>query len=216
MTTLDAAEARKIELSDSPMRRSRRRWRSRSTTWQKTAARYTTSRKPAEGRKHSTARAVAAENKRDNALAKYHHYEVASAAFQIGIVLASAAVITGMIVLTLCFDRAGASGLGLHGDRPVRAARDAFVLSARNDAKSDPHQPAIDIKRLAGDEARESSLVQKSTLRRPDRPALARAGSPACFAICANSSSMSLRPRPRRARQRARRARQARRDRHSR
>ena len=30
----------------------------------------------------------------------YHHYEVASAAFQIGIVLASATVITGMIVLT--------------------------------------------------------------------------------------------------------------------
>ena len=37
-------------------------------------------------------------------LAKYHHYEVASAAFQIGIVLASATVITGMLVLKLSLD----------------------------------------------------------------------------------------------------------------
>ena len=39
------------------------------------------------------------EKQRDIALAKYHHYEVASAAFQIGIVLASATVITGMVAL---------------------------------------------------------------------------------------------------------------------
>jgi hypothetical protein len=32
-------------------------------------------------------------------MAKYHHFEVASAAFQIAIVLASATIITGMIVL---------------------------------------------------------------------------------------------------------------------
>ncbi len=32
-------------------------------------------------------------------MAKYHHYEIASAAFQIGIVLCSAAVITGIIAL---------------------------------------------------------------------------------------------------------------------
>jgi hypothetical protein len=32
-------------------------------------------------------------------MAKYHHYELASAAFQVGIVLASAAVITGMVEL---------------------------------------------------------------------------------------------------------------------
>ena len=32
-------------------------------------------------------------------MARYHHYEVASAAFQIGIVLASATIITGMIAL---------------------------------------------------------------------------------------------------------------------
>ena len=32
-------------------------------------------------------------------MAKYHHFEIASAAFQIGIVLASATIITGMIAL---------------------------------------------------------------------------------------------------------------------
>jgi len=35
----------------------------------------------------------------DEATAKYHHFELASAAFQIGIVLASATIITGMIAL---------------------------------------------------------------------------------------------------------------------
>ena len=34
-------------------------------------------------------RAKEIETKRDTAMAKYHHFEVASAAFQIGIVLAS-------------------------------------------------------------------------------------------------------------------------------
>ena len=33
------------------------------------------------------------------ATAKYHHYEIASAAFQIAIVLASATIITGIVVL---------------------------------------------------------------------------------------------------------------------
>jgi hypothetical protein len=39
------------------------------------------------------------EKKRDLAMARYHHHELASAAFQIGIVLASATVITGMVAL---------------------------------------------------------------------------------------------------------------------
>ena len=63
-----------------------------------------------EGRRELMARAIAAEAKRDTAMERYHHYEVASAAFQIGIVLASATVITGMIVLTWL-----AAGLGLIG-----------------------------------------------------------------------------------------------------
>ena len=39
------------------------------------------------------------EAERDFAMANYHNYEFGSAAYQIGIVLASAAVITGMMVL---------------------------------------------------------------------------------------------------------------------
>ena len=49
-----------------------------------------------------------AEHSRDFSLARYHHYEVASAAFQISIVLASAAVITGVLLLTVL---AGIGGL---------------------------------------------------------------------------------------------------------
>jgi hypothetical protein len=67
--------------------------------WQKTAQRYRTEPETREGSVELMERAKEAEHKRDTALARYHHYEVASAAYQIGIVLASAAVITGMIVL---------------------------------------------------------------------------------------------------------------------
>ena len=70
-------------------------------TWQETAARYQSEPKPegGEGTKELFERARAAEHERDTALARYHNYEFASAAFQIGIVLCSAAVITGMLVL---------------------------------------------------------------------------------------------------------------------
>ena len=44
------------------------------------------------------------------ALARYHNYELGSAAYQIGIVLASSGVITGMIALAY-----GAIGVGLIG-----------------------------------------------------------------------------------------------------
>jgi hypothetical protein len=44
-------------------------------------------------------RAKHAEEERDLAEAKYHHFELASAAFQIGIVLASATIITGIVAL---------------------------------------------------------------------------------------------------------------------
>ena len=67
--------------------------------WQKTAARYRSEPETGEGSEQLAARAKHAEHARDLALAKYHHYEVASAAFQIGIVLASATIITGMIAL---------------------------------------------------------------------------------------------------------------------
>ncbi len=67
--------------------------------WQKTAARYRSEPETGEGTEQLSERAKHAEHERDLALARYHHYEIASAAFQIGIVLASASIITGMIAL---------------------------------------------------------------------------------------------------------------------
>jgi hypothetical protein len=67
--------------------------------WQKTAARYRSEPETGEGSEQLAARAKHAEEERNLAMARYHHYEVASAAFQIGIVLASATIITGMIAL---------------------------------------------------------------------------------------------------------------------
>jgi hypothetical protein len=78
--------------------------------WMKTVARYESDPKEKDGRKELRAQAEKYEHERDLHLAKYHHYEFASASFQIGIVLASAAVITGMIVLVYV-----ATGLGVLG-----------------------------------------------------------------------------------------------------
>src|SRR6202789_3796942 len=64
--------------------------------WQKTASRYRSGPQNGEGQEQLSERAKHAEEERDLAEAKYHHYELASAAFQIGIVLASATIITGI------------------------------------------------------------------------------------------------------------------------
>ena len=83
--------------------------------WNATAGRYEDEADPPEGRKQLMARAKEAEHRRDTALAKYHHYEVASAAFQIGIVLASATVITGMMALTYLAGGLAVAGLAFMG-----------------------------------------------------------------------------------------------------
>ena len=67
--------------------------------WQKTAARYRSEPETGEGSEQLSERAKHAEEERDLAEAKYHHFELASAAFQIGIVLASATIITGIVTL---------------------------------------------------------------------------------------------------------------------
>jgi len=81
--------------------------------WKKTAARYDSEPSTGEGRKELAERAKEAEERRDLALAKYHHYELASAAFQVGIVLASAAVITGALALAWLGGALGILGLAL-------------------------------------------------------------------------------------------------------
>ena len=67
--------------------------------WTKTAARYRSEPETGEGTEQLAEKAKHAEHERDEATAKYHHFELASAAFQIGIVLASATIITGMFAL---------------------------------------------------------------------------------------------------------------------
>ncbi len=81
--------------------------------WRETAARFDSEPSTREGRKELTARAKEAEDARDLSMAKYHHYELASAAFQVGIVLASAAVITGMVGLAWFGGALGIAGVAL-------------------------------------------------------------------------------------------------------
>jgi hypothetical protein len=78
--------------------------------WRKTAQRYQTEPETGEGRDELTARAKEAEKKRNRAMDAYHHYELASAAVQIAIVLASAAIVTGAMALAWI-----GAGLGVVG-----------------------------------------------------------------------------------------------------
>jgi hypothetical protein len=81
--------------------------------WRTAAAHYESDPKARNGRKELEVRAKRQEEDRDLAMAKYHHYELASAAFQVGIVLASAAVITGMMALAWFAGALGVVGLAL-------------------------------------------------------------------------------------------------------
>lgn len=84
-------------------------------TWKKLVARYDDEPSSKEGRKQLSERAKEAEHKRELAMARYHHYEFASAVFQIGIVLASAEVITGMTALGWLSGFLGVAGLVFTG-----------------------------------------------------------------------------------------------------
>jgi uncharacterized protein DUF4337 len=84
--------------------------RKQAAKWKETAQRYQSEPETGEGRDQLAKRAKDAEQKRDRAMAAYHHYELASAAVQIAIVLASASIITAMTVLAWI-----AGGLGVVG-----------------------------------------------------------------------------------------------------
>lgn len=79
--------------------------------WKKTAERYQSEPETGEGRKELMARAKDREAKRERAMAAYHQYEIASAAVQIAIVLASAEIITGVAALLWIAYGLGAVGL---------------------------------------------------------------------------------------------------------
>ena len=81
--------------------------------WKATVARYESDPKEKDGRKELREAAEGYEHARDLALERYHHYEFASAAFQIAIVLASATIITGIVTLAWMSCGLGLIGLGL-------------------------------------------------------------------------------------------------------
>ncbi len=79
--------------------------------WNKMSDRYNSEPDKQEGRKELAARAKLAEEKRIVSMAAYHHYELASAAIQIAIVLASAEIITGIAALMWISGGLGVIGL---------------------------------------------------------------------------------------------------------
>ena len=110
-TTLRAAaEALALQANASADDAIKADMRKQVETWRATVTRYESDPKEKDGRKELRQQAEQYERERDVAMARYHNYEFASAAYQIGIVLASAAVITGIVALVY-----GAAGLGLIG-----------------------------------------------------------------------------------------------------
>src|ERR1700730_8794889 len=79
--------------------------------WRETAQRYQNEPETGEGRDQLAARAKEAEKKRDRSMGAYHHYELASAAVQIAIVLASASIITSMPALVWIAGALGVLGV---------------------------------------------------------------------------------------------------------
>src|SRR6266446_163905 len=110
-TTLrTAAQALALEANTVPDQARRAALLKQADDWMNTVARYESDPTEKDGRKELRAQAEAYEHQRDTYLARYHHYEFASAAYQIAIVLASAAVITGIVALVYT-----ALGLGVIG-----------------------------------------------------------------------------------------------------
>lgn len=117
--TIVATESAKIDLATAPDETRKALIAKQIDEWTKTAARYRSEPEAAHGKGEGTTelarRAQEKEHERDLALNKYHYYEFASAALQIGIVLCSAAVITGMFVLVWLAGGLGIVGLALMG-----------------------------------------------------------------------------------------------------
>lgn len=105
-----AAEGLELEMGQTSRPEAKEAMQKRIADWNKSVSRYDSEPETQEGRKQLAARAKTAEGQRDRSLAAYHNYELASAALQIAIVLASAQIITGVVVLTWI-----AGGLGLVG-----------------------------------------------------------------------------------------------------
>jgi hypothetical protein len=110
-----AAETREFDLPLIPDEAVRAAVRKQIETWKQIANRYDTEPETQEGRRELAARAKKSEKKRDQAMTKYHHFEISSAAFQIAIVLASASIVANLMALVWVSAAAGGIGLAIMG-----------------------------------------------------------------------------------------------------
>jgi hypothetical protein len=81
--------------------------------WDRRIKRWESDPEKREGMKELSAKAQGLEKKRDHELEQYHNYEIASAALQIAIVLASASIITSMTVLAWLSGAVGLVGVAM-------------------------------------------------------------------------------------------------------
>lgn len=113
-TTLQtASEALQIQLEQAGTPERQAQIAAQIKKWNETADRYESEPSTQEGRKELMARAQNAEAARDAAKHRGDIFEFSSALLQIGIVLASAAVITGAGLLVWIAGGAGIGALGL-------------------------------------------------------------------------------------------------------
>ncbi len=113
-TTLrTAADAMEVELAGATDPAVRERLQKRIDGWKATIARYDTEPETQEGRKELIARAKAAEARRDISSARDDKYDIVSGLLQIAIVIASAAIITGVGMLAWTGGGLGLLGLAL-------------------------------------------------------------------------------------------------------
>ena len=111
-TTRTAAESASLTLLNDLPPAAKEVIQKQIDAWNATAARYESEPQTGEGRKELTERALEAEAERDRKLAAYHLFEMGSAASQLAIVLASAAIITGVTFLVYMAGALGIIGAG--------------------------------------------------------------------------------------------------------
>ncbi|HRJ68944.1 MAG TPA: DUF4337 domain-containing protein [Beijerinckiaceae bacterium] len=110
-----AVEQMELDLAATSDSAAQDRMKKRIDSWKATIARYDSEPETNEGRKELAARAKAKEETRTLAAQKKEIFELAAKLFQIGIVLASAMIITGMAWLAAAGGLMGIGGAILMG-----------------------------------------------------------------------------------------------------
>jgi hypothetical protein len=111
-TAADALEVQLPAVSDPALQATEKK---RIADWRATAERYDNEPETQEGRRQLAERAKAAEARYAGQMARYHHFELASVALQIAIVLASTAVVTSIMGLITLSAGVGVIGFILMG-----------------------------------------------------------------------------------------------------